>query len=67
MRWPWRHRNNGEAAKQAKADAKDQLREAEEQAPRVDNTVRAAQDLARSANRFIRESQRSMHIRRGSA
>jgi hypothetical protein len=63
MRWPWRRRANGEAAKQASRDADDQVRAAEEKTRRVDRTARTAQEQARAADRFAREFQRSMHIR----
>ncbi len=65
MRWPWRRHTNGEAAKQASRDADNQLREANERSGHVDRTARAAGELARGADRFARDIERSM--RRGSA
>jgi len=66
MRWPWRRHPNGEAAKQAKSDARDQVRDANEWAAHVDRTARAARDLAHGADLFARDIERTMR-HRGSA
>lgn len=65
MRWPWRRHTNGEAAKQAKSAAQDQVRDAEGWASHVDRTTRTARDVAIGTDRFAREIERAM--RRGTA
>jgi len=65
MRWRWWRRGNGEAAKEAIRDAADQKRQANEKALHVDRTTRAAHELARGADKFARDIERSM--RRGTA
>jgi hypothetical protein len=67
MRWPWtrRRQTNDEAAKAAKADADERLRQAHDRTRQVDETARDARDLARRADRFAHEVERSMQLRRG--
>jgi len=65
MRWPWmRHRHNGEA-EAAKQEAARQLEAAKQKAPKVDKTVKAANELVNRTDRFAREVERSLHLRRG--
>ena len=64
MRW-WRRRHlNGDAARAAQSAADDQLAEAQRQRSEVDETVQAADVLARRVDRFTREVERSWHVRR---
>ena len=65
MRWPWRRHANGQAAKDAKRDGEDQVQQANDRAPHVERTAKAARELARGADRFARDVERSM--RRGPA
>jgi len=61
VRWFRRRReNNGHAAK---VEASEALRGAEERTPKVDRTVRAADEAIRRADRFAREVERSLHLR----
>jgi hypothetical protein len=63
MSWRWWRRGNGDAAKEARRDAEDQYRQANEKAVHVERTARAAHELARGADKFARDVERSM--RRG--
>jgi len=66
VRW-WRRRHlNGDAARAARSAADEQLAEAQRQRSEVDETVQAADVLARRVDRFTREVERSWHVR-GSA
>jgi hypothetical protein len=65
MRWPWRRHTNGEAARAARRDAEDQVQQANDRTRHVDRTAKAAGELARGADRFARDVERSM--RRGRA
>jgi len=67
MRWPWKRRHVNGDARQAGVDAADQLRAAHEKASDVDRATRAAGELARRTDRFAREVERSMRLRRGPA
>jgi len=60
MRWPWRRHVNGEAVRAATHEAEEQLRVAREKAAKVDRTARLAGELARGADRFAREVERTM-------
>jgi ElaB/YqjD/DUF883 family membrane-anchored ribosome-binding protein len=67
VRWPWRRARpssgNGHAAQERAGQALDA---AQQMRPQVDETVRAANEAVRRADRFTREVERSLHLRRGS-
>ena len=66
--WPWRRRlrTNGEA-RQAIRDAQDQHQAAQDISSQADRTAAAAGELARRTDRFAREVERSMRLKRGPA
>lgn len=63
--WPWRRRHANGEAKQAGREADEQLRAAHARTPHIERTARAARELATRTDRFAREVERSMKLRRG--
>lgn len=63
--WPWRARRvgNGAAATAARKGASDALRRAEGATDDVSRAVTSARNATRRTDRFVREVERSMHMR----
>lgn len=66
-RWPRTGgcESNGVAAERAKGDAERQLEQAQDRTGQIDDTVRRADELTARSEMFIRQVERSLHLRRG--
>lgn len=60
MRWPWRRKGNGKAARAARDGATEQLREARDKGPQVEQLALAAHELVRRTDRLARDVERAL-------
>lgn len=64
MRWPFTRRPTPDDRVQAAKDrAEDQLQQAREQGPRVEEVVRQAQGMLQRSGRFTREVDKALRLR----